>query len=184
VVVAILSQDATSESITGRTRGFAQEMYRLAGGANDSVAITGGYGAINTGAANPAVNIQVVVGASPGMSDMVAAAISVLTTPNLLGVFCSNEGAAEGMIAAINQGQDPGATLIVGFDAGANQKAAVRAGVFMGAITQDPFAIGYQAVSLSVAAALGQAVSDVDTGAHWWDSSNMDDPAIYQLLYD
>jgi len=54
----------------------------------------------------------------------------------------------------------------------------------MGAITQDPFMIGYHAVSLAVRAARGETVFDIDTGARWWDAANMDDADIYILLYD
>ena len=185
VVIAILSQDVTSESITGRTRGFAERMYALAGGVNDSVAITGGFGAINTGDANAAVRIDVVVGATPSIVDMTSAANGILTLPGLVGVFCSNEGAANGVLAAINAGASvPEGVMVVGFDAGTVQKAAVEAGIFMGAITQDPFQIGFQAVSLAVRAVRGEPVSDVDTGAKWWDASNMHNPDIALLLYD
>ena len=185
VIIAVLSQDVTSESITGRTRGFAEQMHRLAGGVNDSVAITGGFGAINTGDAGAAVRIDVVVGATPSIVDMTSAANGILTLPGLAGVFCSNEGAANGVLAAINAGASvPEGVMIVGFDAGTVQKAAVEAGIFMGAITQDPFQIGFQAVSLAVRAVRGEAISDVDTGAKWWDASNMHNPDIALLLYD
>ena len=184
-LIVVLSQDATSESITGRTRGFAERMYTLASGANDSVAITGGYGAINTGDANAAVQIHVVVGATPGSVDMQTAATGALTMANLIGLFGSNEGAANAIIAAVNAGTAiPDGVPVVGFDAGTAQKDAVRAGVFMGAITQDPVQIGYQSVSLLVRAIRGESISDVDTGAQWWDASNMDNPGIAVLLYD
>jgi len=185
VVIAVLSQDVTSESITGRTRGFAERMLTLAQGANDSVAITGDFGAINTGDANAAVVIEVIVGASPDIVDMTTAASAALTLDGLIGVFCSNEGAANAVIAAIGGGTPaPAGVPIVGFDAGAAQKEAVREGIFMGAITQDPFQIGYQSVSLVVRAIRGESISDVDTGAQWWDPSNMDNADIALLLYD
>jgi ribose transport system substrate-binding protein len=184
-LIIILSQDVTSESITGRTRGFAERMYTLAGEVNSSVAITGGYGAINTGDANAAVQIQVVVGASPSTVDMTTAATGALGTPGLVGFFGSNDGAANAIINAFNAGAAiPDGVPVVGFDAGTLQKDAVRAGLFFGAITQDPVQIGYQAVSLVVRAIRGESISDVDTGAQWWDASNMDDPAIAILLYD
>jgi len=183
-VIVVLSQDVTSESITGRTRGFAERMYSLASGVNDSVAITGGYGAINTGDADAAVRIEVIVGATPDIVDMTTAAAAALTTDGLAGLFASNEGAANAILAAIGGGAPIPDAPIVGFDAGTQQKDAVRHGLFMGAVTQDPFQIGYQSVSLVVAAIRGQSVSDVDTGAQWWDSTNMDDPDIALLLYD
>jgi len=185
VVICILSQEVVSASVGGRTKGFAEQMYTLASGANDSVAITGGYSAINKGDANAAVIIEVVVGATPDLTDMTNAANAVLNTENLLGVFMSNEGAVSGLLAAHNAGASiPTGVLLIGFDAGEAQKSAVRSGLFFGAITQDPVQIGYQAVALAVKAARGEAVSDVDTGAKWYDASNMDQADIAILLYD
>ena len=185
VVICILSQEVVSASVGGRTKGFAEKMFTLASGANDSVAITGGYSAINKGDANAAVKIEVVVGATPDLTDMTNAANTVLNTENLLGVFMSNEGAVSGLLAAHNAGASiPSGVLLIGFDAGEAQKSAVRSGLFFGAITQDPVQIGYQAVALAVKAANGEPVSDIDTGAKWYDSSNMDQADIAILLYD
>ena len=44
--------------------------------------------------------------------------------------------------------------------------------------------IGYYAVELAVKAANGEEVSDVDTGAQWYDASNIDDEMISMLVYD
>jgi ribose transport system substrate-binding protein len=73
---------------------------------------------------------------------------------------------------------------VIGFDAGKAQKAAVRNKYFYGAITQDPYNIGFQAVELAYKAVKGEPVADVDTGAKFYDSTNMDQPDIAQLLYD
>jgi len=185
VVIAILSQDVVSASVGGRTKGFAAQMLTLARGANDSVAVVGDFSAINTGDANAAVQITVTVGATPDQTDMNNAASAVLNFENLIGVFMSNEGAVNGILSAINAGaRVPDGCILIGFDAGANQKGAVRSGLFFGSITQDPFMIGYYAVELAVKAARGESVSDIDTGAKWYDASNMDQPDIAQLLYD
>ncbi|MCL2254043.1 MAG: ABC transporter substrate-binding protein [Lachnospiraceae bacterium] len=185
VVIVVLSQDVTSASIQGRTRGFAVEMAKLAKGVNSSVAIVGGYSAINEGDAGAAVRIEVIVGATPDITDMTNAANGALLTPNLIGIFCSNEGAVNGLLAAINAGSKvPDDVKLVGFDAGSGQKAAIKAGILMGSITQDPFQIGYKAVELAVKAAKGESVSDVDTGAKWYDASNIDQPDIAILVYD
>jgi len=184
VVIAVLSQDVVSASVGGRTKGFAERMFDLASGENGSVAITGGFAAINKGDGNPAVKIEVIVGATPDITDMTNAANAVLNTPNLLGVFMSNEGAVSGLLAALNAGASNPGALLIGFDAGEAQKSAVRTGLFFGSITQDPVQIGYQAVVLAVKAARGESVSDVDTGAKWYDASNMDQADIAVLLYD
>ena len=185
LVIAVLSQDVVSASVGGRTKGFAEKMYDLVSPINSSVAITGGFAAINKGDANAAVKIEVVVGATPELDSMITAANTVLNTANLAGVFMSNEGAVSGLLAALNAGAAvPGGTVLIGFDAGEAQKNAVSSGLFFGAITQDPVSIGYKAVELAVKAARGESVSDVDTGAKWYDASNMEDADIAPLLYD
>lgn len=40
------------------------------------------------------------------------------------------------------------------------------------------------AIELAYKAYKGEKISDVDTGAKFYDSSNMDDPDIKGLLYD
>ena len=44
--------------------------------------------------------------------------------------------------------------------------------------------IGYKAVELAYKAAMGEAVADVDTGAQWYNATNIDEPAIALLVYD
>jgi ribose transport system substrate-binding protein len=74
--------------------------------------------------------------------------------------------------------------VVIGFDAGKAQKAAVRNKYIFGAITQDPCNIGFQAVELAYKAVKGRKVADVDTGAKFYDSTNMDAAGISNLLYD
>jgi ribose transport system substrate-binding protein len=132
-----------------------------------------------------------VVPASPRTQDVTASANAIFNRvedDNIQGMFLSNEGAVVGVLAATNDGAELGTTYsdvtIVGFDAGAAQKNAVREGYFLGSITQDPYQIGYKAVELSYKAAMGESVSDVDTGAMFYTAENMDDSEIAPLLYD
>ena len=122
------------------------------------------------------------------ITDAAQAILNRVQSDNILGIFCSNEGAARGILSASNDGsaipdQYPG-LLVVGFDAGKTQKAAVKAGYFMGAITQDPVQIGFKAVELAVFAIQKKPVKDVDTGAKFYDASTMDQPEFGPLLYD
>ena len=131
-----------------------------------------------------------IVPASAANTDAAAAASAMLNKvagDNIVGVFCSNEATVKGLLAATNDGADLGTKYdltVIGFDAGAGQKNAVRKGLFYGSITQDPYSIGYKAVELSYKAYKGEKVSDVDTGAKFYDSTNMDDADIKGLLYD
>lgn len=192
VVIAVLSQDATSASVTGRTQGFVDEMKKNAETLfPNAVAITG-HDKYKKDASSPAVvNILVQIPPTPNADDMKNGAQAILGTKDVIGIFCSNEGAVTGLLNSTNDGSDLDRTngkfkgiTVAGFDAGKTQKAAVKSGAFLGSVTQDPFQIGYKAVSLAVDAANGKSVADVDTGAKWYNKDNMDQADIAQLLYD
>ena len=196
VTIVVLNQDATSESVTRRGFGFRDRMVELLlseGGLSESDVLVQGNPAYVSGpsGADPSVIIDMVVPASPRTQDVVSAAGAVLNRvedDNILGIFCSNEGTAVGVLASTNDGaqlaSDYEGLVVIGFDAGEAQKNAVRQGYFLGAITQNPYMIGYLAVELAYKAAEGESVSDVDTGALFYDAGNMDEPDIAQLLYD
>lgn len=197
VKIVIMNQDASGESILSRGKGFRDMMIKLIDEetslSKSDIKVMGNPAYIDAG--NPVtgtkVMIEMVVPASSAATDGVAAATAVLNKfeqDNILGVFCSNETTVKGILVATNDGVDlpskyPGLT-VVGFDAGEAQKNAVRNQYFLGSITQDPYSIGYKAVELSFKAYSGQSVSDVDTGAKFYDYINMDDAGIKGLLYD
>lgn len=197
VTIVVMNQDASGESLLSRGKGFRDNLIDLIIAETDltsaDIAVTGNPAYI--GAENPtdgeAVIIDMVVPASPRTQDATAAATAVfnrVADDNIVGMFCSNEGTVVGVLAATNDGAELASTyddlIVIGFDAGEAQKNAVRQGYFLGSITQDPYQIGYKAVELAVHAANGQSVSDVDTGAKFYDASNMDDDGIANLLYD
>jgi ribose transport system substrate-binding protein len=191
VTIAVLSQDATSASIIGRTKGFIDKMKELTEAIHKGgVEITGHDMYKAPAADKTVVKILAQVTPTPDAADMKNGAQAILSEKDLIGVFCSNEGAVVGLLNATNDGADLGAgkpyekIVVAGFDAGSTQKNAVKEGLFLGAVTQDPYQIGYQAVTLAVAAAKGEAVADSDTGAKWYNKDNMEEPDIAQLLYD
>ncbi len=197
VTIIDFNQDATSQSVTDRGKGFRDEMIKLittqGGRSKNDIRVQGNpaYIAPDSPTKGKAIIIDVVVPPTPKDPDAAAAAQAILNrveSDNILGVFCSNEGTARGLLTASNDGsalptQYPG-LIVIGFDAGAAQKAAIKEKYFFGAITQDPYNIGFQAVELAVKAIRGQKVKDIDTGAKFYDSTNMDDPDIAKLLYD
>jgi ribose transport system substrate-binding protein len=74
--------------------------------------------------------------------------------------------------------------VVIGYDSGQQQMDAIRSGVEAGAITQDPIGIGYKCVEAAVKAIAGtQLAKTIDTGFHWYDAKNIDDPTIAPLLY-
>ncbi len=197
VTIVVMNQDASGESLLSRGKGFRDTMIELIVAetalGKDDIKVMGNTAYIS--ADNPTsgskVMIDMVVPASADATDATASAQAVLNKvedAGTLGIFCSNESTVKGLLAATNDGSDlPGkfpGLIVVGFDAGKAQKDAVRAEYFLGSITQDPYSIGYKAVSLAYDAYMGKAVSDVDTGAKFYNSSNMDDADITGLLYD
>jgi ribose transport system substrate-binding protein len=110
---------------------------------------------------------------------------AILTAhPDLKGVFGANEGSAIGVLNAVKEtGRSD--VVIIGYDSGAAQKAAIMEGTMAGAITQNPVGIGYETVKAAVMAAKGETVPTlIDTGFYWYDKTNMDTPEIAAVLYD
>ena len=190
VVIGCISQDAVSASVTGRTTGFVNKMAEIAEKYQPGKVSIEGHTLWEKKVADPAIIIRVEISATTEATAVQTAATSLLGTKGLAAVFCSNEGAVTGFLAAVSDGEDLAeggryADLVVaGFDAGAAQKNAVRQGWFYGSVTQDPYQIGYNAVEMAYKAANGEAVSDVDTGAQWYNADNIDDEMIALLVYD
>lgn len=193
VAIGVVSQDATSASLVDRTKGFIDEAVakceELVGKGNVEVS---GHELFNL-AATGEVKVKIVVNVPPTTSatDVQNSAQAVLATKNLIAIYGSNQGGVDGILAASNDGSDFDKEtgkykdiVAVGFDSGKGQKTAVEKGWFLGSVTQDPYQIGYQAVSLAVKAMNGETVEDTDTGAKWYNQENMSDPNISQLLYD
>lgn len=197
VTIVVMNQDASGESLLSRGKGFRDRMIQLIDTqtslSKSDIKVMGNPAFI--GADSPTsgsrVIIDMVVPASPRTQDAVAAASAVFNRvkdDSIVGIFCSNEGTVVGVLAATNDGADLATTykglVLIGFDAGAAQKNAVRNQYFYGSITQDPYQIGYKAVELAYKAVQGEPVADVDTGAKFYNYQNMDNPDIAQLLYD
>jgi len=197
VKIVVLNQDAAGESLLSRGTGFRDTMVELIDGetrlSRGDISVIGNpaYVAADSPKTGNKVIIEMIVPASAANTDAAASASAMLNKledDNIIGVFCSNEATAKGILAATNDGADLASKydelVVIGFDAGAGQKNAVRQGLFAGSITQDPYSIGYKAVELADKARRGEKVEDIDTGAKYYTVDNMDDPEIAPLLYD
>ena len=183
VRIGVVAQESNSQSIVDRTKGFVDKMTELCGADNVSVE---GHDSLKNEKAGAKVIIDVGIPAEVKDVDAAAVASAILEKKDLIAIYGSNEFAANAIITA-NEGLDKlGAdkVIAVGFDAGKKLLDAVRAKTFAGAVTQDPVQIGYQAVKLAVEAADGKSVSDVDTGAKWYNAENMDADDIKPCLYE
>jgi ribose transport system substrate-binding protein len=108
----------------------------------------------------------------------------IAANPDLKGMYGSNEGAAIGVVHAVQELGIQGKLKVIGFDSGKDQIDAIKSGLMSGAITQNPVGIGYETVKAAVAVIKGQSVAkNIDTGFYWYDKTNVDDPKIAGDLY-
>jgi ribose transport system substrate-binding protein len=161
--VALVVHDQTSRTGIDRRDGFVNEMK----------------------AAHPNVEIvDIQYGQGDQLMSTEIAKTIMTAHPDLKGMFGANEGSA---IGVLNAKKESGNTtlVVIGYDSGAVQKAAIMDGSMAGAITQNPVGIGYETVKAAVAAAKGETVQkSIDTGFYWYDKSNIDAPEIAAVLYD
>ncbi|CCD85433.1 Putative ABC-type sugar transport system, periplasmic component [Bradyrhizobium sp. ORS 285] len=103
--------------------------------------------------------------------------------PNVKGIFGANEGSAIGVLNGVKEMKKK--IVVIGYDSGKQQKAAILSGEMAGAITQNPIGIGSCTVDSAVKALKGEKLPKVtDTGFYWYDKSNLNDAKIAAVLYD
>ena len=194
VRVGEVNQEATSESITSRGLGFIDKFAELAAADGKKVAVIGNEYYVNNckdagDEASADVIIEVAVPAQTTVELCATEASVILNKADTIGMFGSNQVAAEGILTANENldvlGTDPETSILAaGFDAGSVIKGAITSGKMFGAVTQSPLAMGQTTVEVLTKIANGESVSDVPTQGYWYDSSNMDDPSISPNLYD
>jgi ribose transport system substrate-binding protein len=132
-------------------------------------------------------NIEIVAidyGAGDHLKSTDLAKAIMQSNPDLKGFFGANEGSIIGVLNAVKELGKEGDLVVIGYDSGQQQMDAIRAGTEAGAITQDPIGIGYKCVEAAVKALKGETLpKTIDTGFHWYDKTNIDDPTIAPLLY-
>lgn len=194
VRIGEVNQEATSESITSRGLGFIDKLTELAAADGKKVAVIGNEYYVNNckdkgdeGSAD--IIIEVAVPAQTTVELCATEASVILNKSDTIGMFGSNQVAAEGILTANENldvlGTDPASSILAaGFDAGSVIKGAITSGKMFGAVTQSPLAMGQTTVEVLTKIANGESVSDVPTQGYWYDSSNMNDDSIAPNLYD
>ena len=99
------------------------------------------------------------------------------------GIFCPNESTTFGMLRALQNAKLAGKVKFVGFDSSKELVAAVEAGEIEGLVIQNPFKMGYEAVTKMVAHLKKEDVqAKIDTGATLVDKANLTTPEVAALL--
>lgn len=161
--VAVLVHDQTSRTGIDRGKGFVDQIK----------------------AKYPNITIvSVDYGAGDPLKSTDIAKAVIAAHPNLKGYFGANEGSMKGVMNGVHESGKDGKIVQIGYDAGQQLLDAIRSGVVAGAITQDPIGIGYKCVDAALKASKGESIpKTIDTGFHWYDKTNIDDPTIAALLY-
>ncbi|MFC3419990.1 ABC transporter substrate-binding protein [Salinicoccus hispanicus] len=191
VRIGVVAQEVNSLSITQRTQGFIEKMVELSEAelGEGTVAVTGHQKLSNSVSEGDAkLIIETRVPAQLTDSAGQTEAQTLLNKEDLIAIYGSNEFAAKAIInadSAISGGRiGPDKVVAVGFDSGALQLDAIQSEKFYGSVTQDPVSIGYNTVDLAIKATRGEEVSDVDTGAKWYNSENIESDEIQALVYE
>jgi len=129
--------------------------------------------------------LPVQYGAGDQLKSTDLAKAIIQSNPDIKGFFGANEGSIIGVLNAVKENKKEGKIVVIGYDSGKQQLAAIKSGIEAGAMTQDPIGIGYKAVEAAVKAIKGEKVEkNIDTGFHWFDKTNIDAPDIKALLYE
>lgn len=129
------------------------------------------------------VDVQYSGGDHLKATDCTKAIISAY--PDLKGLFGNGEGNMVGIVNAINELGASGKYTIVGFDSGAIQLNAIKNGMIIGGVTQDPYGMGYYSMKAAVCyLESGEVPSQIDTGFYWYNTENMNDEKIARMLYE
>ena len=185
VRIGVLSQDATSESVGNRGLGFIDKFAELAKADGKTVAVIGNDKYVNDAKAETVAEadadiiIEVAVPAQTTVELCATEASVIMNKADTIGMFGSNQVAAEGILTAndnLNKlGTDPETTILAaGFDAGSVIKGAIKDGKMYGAVTQSPLAMGITTVQTLYAIANGETVGDIPTEGYWYNTDNME----------
>ncbi|WP_112135765.1 ABC transporter substrate-binding protein [Glycomyces dulcitolivorans] len=129
--------------------------------------------------------VDIQYGAGDQLESTNIATAIIEGNPDLAGIYGANEGSAIGVVNAVQELDRVGEIVVIGFDSGQAQIDAIMNGVMAGAITQNPVGIGYETVKAAVAAINGEDLPEtIDTGFYWYDTTNIDDPEIQEVLYE
>lgn len=113
------------------------------------------------------------------------AAAVLQANPDLLGIFCTEVSSAVAAAQEAASAGRKGQVKIIGFDSSEAQQDLIRRGEIAGAVTQNPYAMGYLTVQHAIDHLNGKDVpKNIDSGFAWYDKDNIDSPDVQKMLYE
>lgn len=161
--VLVLGHDQTSKNGVDRRDGFVN-------------AITGSY---------PEIEIGEIQYAMDQLKATDTAKSMLLANPDAVGIYGTNESTVIGILNAVKELGLEGKVVVMGYDSGALQVAAIRSGDEAGAITQNPFGQGYDAIMNAYKVINGESIPQtIDATYFFYNAENIDDPEVNRCLYE
>lgn len=115
------------------------------------------------------------------MSEMAEAVLKLY--PDVKGYYCTNEVAANQVLPIVESSKKE--IVVVGFDAGKKQIEAVKKGIQLGMLTQNPYGMGYATIVAGIRADLGlENDAFINTGYQWIDKDTLEQPEYGNYLYE
>lgn len=109
----------------------------------------------------------------------------LLVNPDAVGIYGTNESTVIGILNAINELGLQGKIVVMGYDSGAQQVAAIRSGEQAGAITQNPYGQGYDAIMNAYKVIQGETIPEkIDAPFFFYNADNIDVEEVNRCLYD
>lgn len=104
--------------------------------------------------------------------------------PDLVGIFAANNVSGDGVARAVKDTGRAATLPVVAFDSDPQENTALADRSIEALVVQNPYFFGYQGVVEAMAVSAGAKVPlNLDPGAVLVDQSNMNDPAVQDLLH-
>lgn len=105
------------------------------------------------------------------------------STPDIKGIFGTNEPSAVGVSLAVEQAGVKDKVTVVGFDSAEDVIYAIQNGSMEGTVVQNPYNMGYQGVKQAVKVIKGEDVEKlIDTGVTYVNKDNLESDEVQKLL--
>lgn len=109
----------------------------------------------------------------------------LLANPDAAGIYGTNESTVIGILNAVKELELEGKVTVMGYDSGAQQIAAIRSGEEAGAITQNPYGQGYDAIVYAYKVIMGEEIpKTVDAAYFYYNAENIDEEEVARCLYE
>lgn len=109
----------------------------------------------------------------------------LLANPDVVGIYGTNESTVIGILNAVKELNLGGQITVMGYDSGAQQIAAIKSGEEAGAITQNPYGQGYDAVMNAYKVVMGEEIpKTIDAAYFYYNAENIEEEEVARCLYE